>query len=52
MKPVTTFHLPSGKTLSPDVGFSYTPGRAYAPDLANYGGPLADLARQQLRGPS
>ncbi|RXK33807.1 phage head morphogenesis protein [Arsenophonus endosymbiont of Bemisia tabaci Asia II 3] len=52
MKPVTTFHLPSGKTLSLDIGFSYTPGRAYASDLARYGGPLAALACQQWRGPT
>lgn len=50
LKEVATFRLPSGKTISPDVGFSYNPGHGYAPDLVRYGGSLANLARKQLGG--
>ncbi|EIF7518033.1 hypothetical protein LFY60_003118 [Salmonella enterica] len=33
--------------LSPDVGWSYSPGQGYRPDLAKYGGTLAALAQRE-----
>ncbi|EKZ9425970.1 minor capsid protein [Salmonella enterica] len=36
--------------VSPDVGWSYNPGKGYRPDLAKYGGPLSALAQRELPG--
>ncbi|EBO3826560.1 phage head morphogenesis protein [Salmonella enterica] len=53
MQPVTTYRMRdiisnSSIIISPDVGWSYNPGRGYRPDLAKYGGTLAALAQREL----
>ncbi|ECD7358677.1 phage head morphogenesis protein, partial [Salmonella enterica subsp. enterica serovar Poano] len=53
MQPVTTYRMRdiinnSSIIISPDVGWSYNPGRGYHPDLAKYGGILAALAQREL----
>ncbi|MZQ57685.1 phage head morphogenesis protein, partial [Escherichia coli] len=45
---VAAFVTPTGIVVSPDIGWSYSPGAAYRPDLAKYGGDLAALAQQEL----
>ncbi|PHM24592.1 phage minor head protein [Xenorhabdus ehlersii] len=54
MQPVATFitgTTQTGKTkVATDVGWSYSPGAAYHPDLARYQGSLFGLARRELRG--
>ncbi|EBA4495578.1 phage head morphogenesis protein [Salmonella enterica] len=47
LRPVATFRV-GGQTVSTDVGWSYTPGAAYRPDLAKYQGVLAPMAQREL----
>ncbi|EEM8546654.1 minor capsid protein [Salmonella enterica] len=52
MQPVATYRMRDSINnasilLSPDVGWSYSPGQGYRPDLAKYGGTLAALAQRE-----
>ncbi|NHB98412.1 phage minor head protein [Photorhabdus stackebrandtii] len=49
MQPVATFNTGITKVAT-DVGWSYSPGAAYRPDLTRYQGELSGLARRELRG--
>ncbi|NDK99449.1 phage minor head protein [Photorhabdus bodei] len=47
MQPVATFNTGITKVAT-DVGWSYSPGAAYRPDLTRYQGELSGLARREL----
>ncbi|ENV2445670.1 phage minor head protein [Salmonella enterica] len=56
MQPVATYRMRdiirhADIILSPDVGWSYSPGQGYRPDLAKYGGTLAALAQREAGSP-
>ncbi|KLU14280.1 hypothetical protein AFK69_01405 [Xenorhabdus sp. GDc328] len=49
MQSVATFNTGTTKVAT-DVGWSYSPGAAYRPDLNRYQGALSGLARRELGG--